>query len=143
MIGRASSFQFRGADKAAANVADHLRATHVLDGSVQRSGARVRISSHLVECADQTTLWSARFDRDLTDIFALQDEIAAAVAAALKVVFAPSGPAQSIDPAIYDVFLRVQAYEGTASPEKSKEAIRLLNSGQVRPDQSLTPRLRR
>jgi TolB-like protein len=126
VIGRASSFQFRGADKAAANVAEHLQATHVLDGSVQRSGARVRISSHLVECAGQTTLWSNRFDRDLTDIFALQDEIAAAVAAALKVVFAPSGPAQSIDPAIYDIYLRVQAYQGTASPEKSEQAIRLL-----------------
>ena len=85
VIGRASSLQFRGCDKAAANVAAQLRATHVLDGSVRRSGARVRISTELVECATEVSLWSKRFDRDLSDIFALQDEIACAVALALGV----------------------------------------------------------
>ena len=83
VIGRASSFQFRGPDKAAAHVAAQVHATHVLDGSVRRSGARVRISIELVECASAVSLWSKRFDRDLSDIFALQDEIAGAVAQAL------------------------------------------------------------
>src|SRR5215471_13474136 len=66
VIGKASSFQFRGADKAASNVGAALNATHILDGSVRRSGQRVRISAQLVECARSTTLWSNRFDRDLT-----------------------------------------------------------------------------
>ncbi|MFI4977045.1 MAG: TIR domain-containing protein, partial [Caulobacterales bacterium] len=109
VIGRNSSFQFRGADKASSHVASKLGATHVLDGSVRRSGPRVRISAQLVECAGQSTLWSDRFDRDLTDIFALQDEIAAAVAAALKVVFAPTAKATPIDPAAYDLYLRARA----------------------------------
>src|SRR5258708_6362606 len=66
VIARSSSFQFRGADKAARHVARELAATHLLDGSVRRSGARVRIAAQLVDCADETTLWSKRFDRDLT-----------------------------------------------------------------------------
>ncbi|HEX4080801.1 MAG TPA: winged helix-turn-helix domain-containing protein [Rhizomicrobium sp.] len=90
VIGRSSSFQFRGADKAAARIASVLKATHVLDGSVRRSEKRVRISASLIECAGETTLWSRSFDRELSDAFALQDEIAAAVAAALKVAFLPS-----------------------------------------------------
>ena len=109
VIGRASSFQFRGADKAAAHVGAELGATHVLDGSVRRSGARVRISAQLIECAKATTLWSERYDGDLTDAFALQDAIAAAVALALKKSFAPSAEAKPIDPRAYDLYLRAGA----------------------------------
>jgi adenylate cyclase len=89
VVGRTSSFQFRGPEKAAGRIGVALNATHVLDGAVRRSGQRVRISAQLVECARDTTLWSDRFDGQLDDVFTLQDEIAAAVAAALRVVFAP------------------------------------------------------
>jgi TolB-like protein len=106
VIGRGSSFQFRGADKAAAHIASVLKATHVLDGSVRRSGNRVRISASLIECAGETTLWSRRFDRDLSDVFALQDEIATAVAAALKVALLPSPQREAVDPAAYDLYLK-------------------------------------
>jgi TolB-like protein/Tfp pilus assembly protein PilF len=110
VIGRASSFQFRGAEKAAGRVAASLNATHVLDGSVRRAGSKVRVAANLIECEHQTNLWSDRYDRDLTDVFALWDEIAASVAAALKTAFARSPPPSPIDPAAYDLFLRVQAY---------------------------------
>jgi TolB-like protein len=96
VVGRSSSFQFRGVNKNARHVATELNATHVLDGSVRRNGSRVRIFAQLIECVAQTTLWSDRFDGDLSDIFALQDEIAAAVAGALKVVFARTGRAEAI-----------------------------------------------
>jgi len=99
VIGRSSSFQFRGADKAAARIASVLKATHVLDGSVRRSENRVRISASLIECAGETTLWSRSFDRELSDVFALQDEIAAAVAAALKVAFLPAAQPEAAHPA--------------------------------------------
>jgi adenylate cyclase len=108
VIGRGSSFRFRGAGKGAKNVAAALSATHVLDGSVRRRGDQVRISAQLIECVHETTLWSERFDRDLSDIFALQDEIAAAVATALKVAFAPSGSAEAVDPAAYDLYLKAR-----------------------------------
>jgi TolB-like protein len=110
VIARSSSFQFRGADKAVKKVVAELKATHILDGSVRRSGPHVRIAARLVDCASETTNWSERYDRDLTDIFALQDEIAAAVAAALKTALAQSPPPAPIDPAAFDLFLRAQAY---------------------------------
>jgi len=109
VIGRSSSFQFRGPQKSARRVAAELGCTHVLDGSVRRGGARVRISASLVECAGQTTLWSERFDRELSDVFALQDEIAAAVAVALKSTFAPSAATGPIDPIAYDLYLKARA----------------------------------
>lgn len=89
LVGRAASFQFRGARKVVRQVADELSATHVLDGSVRRSGPRVRVSTHLIECEGQTILWSHRFDRELSDVFALQDAVAEAVAAALREALGP------------------------------------------------------
>ena len=80
VLARSSSFQFRGSDKSAKKVAAALAVTHLLDGSVRRSGTRVRISAELVECASDRTLWSSRFDGELGDIFSLQDRIAEAVA---------------------------------------------------------------
>ena len=109
VIGRGSSFQFRGPDKAAAKVAQALKATHVLDGSVRRSGKRVRIAASLIECQGETTIWSDRFESELSDIFALQDDIAAAVAAALNVVFASRVAAGAIDPSAHDLYLRATA----------------------------------
>jgi len=111
VIARSSSFQFRGADKAVRQVASQLQVSHVLDGSVRRAGQRVRVSSQLIDCTNEVTLWSERFDRDLTDIFAVQDEIAGDVAKALHVALSPKARAQGapIDPGAYDSFLRAQA----------------------------------
>lgn len=103
IIGRTSSFQFRGADKAKAATA--LNATHVLDGSVRRAGTRVRISAHLTDATTRTTLWTDHFDRDLEDIFAVQDEISERIAAALDVAFR-SNRVTPIDPELYDIYLR-------------------------------------
>jgi adenylate cyclase len=108
VIGRSSSFQFRGTEKAAHRVATALRCTHMLDGSVRRSGNRVRIAASLVECSNQTQLWSDRFERDLSNVFALQDEIAAAVAKALNSRFAPSPAVGPIAPEAYDLFLKAR-----------------------------------
>ena len=96
----------------------------MLDGSVRRSGNRVRITAQLIECARQTSLWSERFDRDLSDIFALQDEIATAVAGALKLVFAPARSAEAIDPAAYDMFLKARALSLDGSPNREGSATR-------------------
>jgi TolB-like protein/tetratricopeptide (TPR) repeat protein len=103
VIGRTSSFQFRGERKAEA--AKSLRCTHVLDGSIRRAASRARIGAHLMEVASNTTLWSQRFDRGLEDIFAVQDEIAEAIARALDQTFARA-PTPSVEPAVYDLYLR-------------------------------------
>ena len=111
VIARSSSFQFRGTAKVASHIVTQLKATHLLDGSVRRNGSRVRISAQLVACSTQTTLWSDRFDRELTDVFALQDEIAEAVSAALKVAFAPSASIEPVDPIAYELYLRARAMD--------------------------------
>jgi TolB-like protein/DNA-binding winged helix-turn-helix (wHTH) protein len=109
VIARASAFQFRGADKVVRTIASQLAVTHLLDGSIRRSGPRVRIAAQLVDCGTEVSVWSDRFDRQLDDIFALQDEIAAAVARALQVVFSPAPPTPDIDVATYELFLRAQS----------------------------------
>jgi len=81
VIGRTSSFQFRGERKAQA--AKSLRCSHVLDGSIRRVAQRVRTSAHLVEAPSGMTLWSDRYDRSLEDIFAVEDEISQNIAQAL------------------------------------------------------------
>lgn len=108
-VARSSAFQFRGAQKAVRRVASELQVSHLLDGSVRRSGQRVRITAHLIDCASETSLWSERFDRSLDDIFALQDEIAAAVAHALRVVFSPPAVSREMDLSTYDLFLKAQS----------------------------------
>lgn len=124
VMARSSSFQFRGREKVTANVAARLRATHLLDGSVRRHGERVRITAALIECATETTLWSGRFDRDLSDVFALQDEIAAAVAEGLNLVFAPKAAAPRVDSQAHDLYLRARALAG--APPNAETCVSLL-----------------
>lgn len=128
VVARSSSFQFRGAEKAVRKVASALNATHLLDGSVRRSGDRLRIGAQLVQCAGETTLWANRFDGDLSDVFALQDRIAQAVAEALKVSFGPNVKAPAIDPQVYEAFLRARSIvtEGTRVFDAAAEATPLL-----------------
>jgi adenylate cyclase len=123
VIGRTSSFQFRGADKTARNVAKELRCSHILDGSIRRAGGRVRIAAHLVEAASQTTLWSDRYDRSLEDIFAVQDEISEHIAAALDQTFT-SFSTKAIDPAVYDLYLH--ASPKSYAPDELRTNVGLL-----------------
>ena len=85
VIARTSSFAFKGKDATIADVAKTLNVDHVLEGSVRKSGDRVRITAQLIRTADSSHLWSETYDRTLQDVFAIQDEISGEVAAALKV----------------------------------------------------------
>ena len=123
VVGRTSSFQFRGNDKPKAAAA--LKASHVLDGSIRRAGVKVRIAAHLTEAASQTTLWSEKYDRDLEDIFAVQDEISDAIADALDAAFFPE-EVQKVDPLAYDLYLRGK--ESDANPELTRQKIELLET---------------
>lgn len=124
VIARSSSFQFRGRDKVTSNVAAQLGASHLLDGSVRRAGDRVRITTALIDCSNQTTLWSGRFDHDLQDAFAVQDEIALAVADGLNLVFAPPSAPMKIDPTAHDHYLRARSL--AALPSHVDECLWLL-----------------
>ena len=81
---RTSSFQFKGQSRDIAEIGRALRVSNILEGSVRKAGNRVRITAQLIKVDDGFHLWSDTFDRELTDIFAIQDEIAAAIANAMK-----------------------------------------------------------
>jgi adenylate cyclase len=87
---RNSAFSYKGKTVALAQLARALNVTHVLEGSVRKSGNRVRITAQLLEAATDTQVWAERFDRTLDDIFAIQDEISKAIVTALKVKLLPA-----------------------------------------------------
>ena len=81
---RTSSFTYKGSNLSLAEIADELRVDHVLEGSVRKAENRVRITAQLIDATTDRHLWSETFDRELVDIFAIQDEIAKAIVAALS-----------------------------------------------------------
>ena len=108
VVARTSSFSFKGRMASAAEIARELKVTHLLEGSVRRSGSRIRITAQLIRARDSSHVWSQSFDRDLSDIFAVQDEIAAAVARGLelKLFGGPAPKAQPTDPRAYALYLQ-------------------------------------
>lgn len=89
VIARNTAFQFKGKNVDVPQVARQLKATHVVEGSVRKAGGRVRITGQLIEAASGVHVWAERYDRELDDIFALQDEISQAIVQALKLKLAP------------------------------------------------------
>src|SRR5262245_13552050 len=85
---RTSAFAFRGKEQDIRTIAEALDVRTVLEGSVRRAGTRIRVTAQLINAADGYHLWSERYDRELADVFAVQDEIAAAIAKALQVKLA-------------------------------------------------------
>jgi len=89
VVSRNTAFTFKGKHVDLPQVAKQLKVTHVLEGSVRRAGGRVRITAQLIEASTDNHLWAERYDRDLNDIFALQDEISEAIVTALKLKLLP------------------------------------------------------
>jgi serine/threonine protein kinase len=84
IIARTSTFAARERELSLAQITEQMKVTHALEGSIRRSGNRIRVTTKLFTTSDQTQLWSDRFDRELRDIFEVQDEIARAVVESLK-----------------------------------------------------------
>jgi len=84
VIARTSSFYFKGKTEMLETIAEDLNVANVLEGSIRKSGNRLRVTAQLIRVATSEHIWSETFDRDLTDVFKIQDEIASAVVAALK-----------------------------------------------------------
>jgi adenylate cyclase len=89
VIARNSSFTYKGRAVMVQQVGEELGVSYVLEGSVRKSANRVRITAQLVECATGGHLWAERYDRDLTDIFAVQDEVTAEIVTAMAVTLTP------------------------------------------------------
>jgi len=89
VIARNTAFQFKGKSVDISAVAKKLGVSHVLEGSVRKAGQRLRITAQLIEGSSGGHIWAERYDRDITDIFAIQDEISKAIVAALKLKLMP------------------------------------------------------
>lgn len=111
VIAPASVLNLRGSGEPIAEIAESIGASHVLEGTVQRAGRRVRVNIHMIEAASGGRLWSQRFDRPLSDILSLQDDLVMRTVAALSVELDAAARAElsragSVDPVAYDLFLQ-------------------------------------
>jgi len=107
VIARTSSFSFKGKQVDITEIARRLNVAHVLEGSVRKSGDILRVTVQLVRTADSSHLWSHTYDRQMTDVFKLQDEIAAAVVSELKIKLLTATPtARTTDAKAYALYLR-------------------------------------
>jgi adenylate cyclase len=124
---RTSAFSFKGVDADITEIADKLNVAHVLEGSVRKSGDQIRITAQLIKASNGYHLWSETWDRTLVDIFAIQDEIAAAVVDALKVELLGEVPhAQVTDPRAYELYLQSRAAANLFTKEGLEQAAGLL-----------------
>lgn len=126
VIARTSAFAFRGKEQDIRGIAETLGVSIVLEGSVRRSGNRIRVTAQLINASDGSHLWSERFDRELSDIFAVQDEISAAIAKALRVKLSRETAPQRYTPKLpaYDAYLKAKYQQAKVTPESMELARR-------------------
>jgi serine/threonine protein kinase len=118
---RTSAFSFKGKNTDLRTIGDQLSVGTVLEGSVRKSGGRIRITAQLINVADGYHLWSERYDRELTDVFAIQDEIANAIAGKLKVTLGVGADSPLVRPPTanieaYDLYLKGRALTRQRGP---------------------------
>jgi TolB-like protein/DNA-binding winged helix-turn-helix (wHTH) protein/Flp pilus assembly protein TadD len=124
VIARTSSFAQRDAGLDVSEIARRLQVSHVLEGSVRRSGETVRITVQLIAASDSSHIWSNTFDRKVSDLLAVQDEIAGAVVKALETAFStrPVAPSPAVAEA-YEAFLQAQFFYHRRAPGDIQRAI--------------------
>ena len=127
---RNSAFSYKGKTVVPAQIARALNVTHVLEGSVRKSGNRVRITAQLLEAATDTQIWAERYDRTLDDIFAIQDEISKAIVTALKVKLLPAEKAaieqrSTTNCAAYELFLMARGFQRKGSERLKPVIVRI------------------
>jgi eukaryotic-like serine/threonine-protein kinase len=128
VAGRTSSFQFRGKDVDLTEVGRRLNVEHLLEGSVRRASNRIRVTAQLIKVADGFHVWSDRYDRELTDVFAIQDEITHAIASALRIRLSVDSPPRSHNPNLraYEAYLKARDLWSRAFPGSFEQAKALL-----------------
>jgi adenylate cyclase len=139
VISRASSFSFKGQSVDTRTVAEKLGVTTVLEGSVRRDGRRLRLNARLVDGASGQQAWSGSYDRELTDIFDVQAELAGAIVEAIipaargAVMQSPSPPTADLD--AYDLYLAARTQVAIRTASSIRKAIELLERAvQLDPD---------
>jgi serine/threonine protein kinase/Flp pilus assembly protein TadD len=102
---RTSSFTFKGKNEDIREIGRRLQVSTILEGSVRKAGKRLRLTAQLINASDNAQLWAERYDRELEDVFAIQDEIASSIVAALRVVLVPTANVEA-----YGFYLRGRQY---------------------------------
>jgi TolB-like protein/DNA-binding winged helix-turn-helix (wHTH) protein/Tfp pilus assembly protein PilF len=125
VISRTSSFALRNETIDVPGIAERLGVDYVLEGSVRKSGGRVRITAQLIDSSTNSHAWSQTYDRALDDLFAVQDEIAASVAAALQVELAGNSPGGRMPPRLdaYERYLQGEFFYNRRSPGDVERAL--------------------
>jgi serine/threonine-protein kinase len=125
VIARTSSFAFRGKEQDITKIAEALRVQNILEGSVRRAGNRIRVTAQLIHAADGSHLWSERYDRELADVFAVQDEISGAIARELQLKLSPQAaakPRYTPKLPVYEAYLKARHYHWKLTPEAMAQA---------------------
>jgi len=127
---RTSSFQFKGQNLDIAKIGKQLQVNHVLEGSVRKSGSTLRITAQLIEADTGFHLWSETFDRQQEDVFAIQDEIAAAIAVELRARLTTEldTPSTTVDLEAYELYLKGRGLAATRGEANLLEAINILKA---------------
>jgi len=129
---RTSAFRYKNSDLAIEDIADELGVNHVLEGSVRKSGNQVRITAQLIHADDGFHLWSETYDRQLDNIFAIQDEIAGNIAQVLQVQLLGAGKnyttVQNLSPENYEKFLKARFLLRQRNENAINEAMALTRS---------------
>jgi len=130
VAGRTSSFQFKGANEDLRLIGEKLNVANVLEGSVRRSGTKLRITAQLINADTGYHLWSETYDRELTDVFAIQDEIASNVVNALRIALlgeeipVPKHGTDSVE--AYNLYLRARYLHDRTTAADSRNAVEAL-----------------
>ena len=126
VVGRSSSFAFKGQNSDVREVGRRLDVGSVLEGSVQRSGDKLRVSAQLIDAVTGTVTWTARYDRDLRDVFALQDSLSSAIVRELSVRLAAASPATAAptgDVEAYTLYLQGRYFWNRRTKESLQTAL--------------------
>jgi TolB-like protein/class 3 adenylate cyclase/Tfp pilus assembly protein PilF len=137
VISRTSVMQYKARQRNLRELAADLGVAHVLEGTVQRAGGRVRVNAQLVDARTDSQIWAERYDRDVADVFAIESEVAAKIIAQLQAKISPSEKAaieqkSTTDLAAHDLYVQAKTLIATAvfstpQAESLLKAVRLLN----------------
>lgn len=125
VIGRTSSFSFKGKNEDLRSIAQKLGVAHILEGSVRKDGKMIRVTAQLIRATDGTHLWSETYDRDLDSLFKLQDEIAGAVVKQLKLklLTLPSSATKSANIEVHNLILQGNYFFDKLDKENVAKAV--------------------
>jgi TolB-like protein/DNA-binding winged helix-turn-helix (wHTH) protein/Tfp pilus assembly protein PilF len=137
VIARTSSMHYKGTQKRVDEIARELGVQYLLEGTVRRSGNRVRIAARLVQSNDQTPMWAESYERDLADVFDIQSEVARQIATSLAIELLPASNAESSPPSrtsaeVYEAYLKGRYYWNRRAPFDLERAVSLLEDAVAR-----------